>query len=107
MNPVAIRAVDPERDAAACAAIYAPYVEASAPSFRGACTERGGSCRSDRAGYGHAPLARRRARRGGAWLRIRLPAPGAARLSLGGGRLGLRCRDPTSPGRWGEPLRGP
>jgi len=33
MNPVAIRAVDPKRDAAACAAIYAPYVEASATSF--------------------------------------------------------------------------
>lgn len=33
MNPVAIRAADPERDAAACAAIYAPYVETSATSF--------------------------------------------------------------------------
>jgi L-amino acid N-acyltransferase YncA len=33
MNPVAIRAVDPKRDAAACAAIYAPYVEAGATSF--------------------------------------------------------------------------
>lgn len=33
MNPVAIRAVDPGRDAAACAAIYAPHVEASATSF--------------------------------------------------------------------------
>ena len=33
MKPVAIRPVDPERDAAACAAIYAPYVEASAISF--------------------------------------------------------------------------
>jgi L-amino acid N-acyltransferase YncA len=33
MNQVAIRTVDPERDAVACAAIYAPYVEASATSF--------------------------------------------------------------------------
>jgi L-amino acid N-acyltransferase YncA len=33
MNPVTIRAVDLERDAAACAAIYAPYVEAGAISF--------------------------------------------------------------------------
>jgi L-amino acid N-acyltransferase YncA len=33
MSPVAIRIADPLRDAAACAAIYAPYVEASATSF--------------------------------------------------------------------------
>jgi L-amino acid N-acyltransferase YncA len=33
MDRVAIRAVDSRRDAAACAAIYAPYVEASAISF--------------------------------------------------------------------------
>ncbi len=33
MNPVTIRAVDPERDAAACASIYAPYVESGATSF--------------------------------------------------------------------------
>lgn len=33
MKPIAIRAVDPERDAAACAGIYAPHVEAGATSF--------------------------------------------------------------------------
>ena len=33
MSPVKIRSADPERDAAACAAIYAPHVEASATSF--------------------------------------------------------------------------
>lgn len=33
MSPVTIRSADPERDAAACAAIYAPHVEASATSF--------------------------------------------------------------------------
>jgi phosphinothricin acetyltransferase len=33
MNPLAIRAADPERDAAACAAIYAPHVETGATSF--------------------------------------------------------------------------
>jgi phosphinothricin acetyltransferase len=33
MNRVVIRAVDSKRDAAACAAIYAPYVEAGATSF--------------------------------------------------------------------------
>jgi L-amino acid N-acyltransferase YncA len=33
LSPVKIRSADPERDAAACAAIYAPYVEASATSF--------------------------------------------------------------------------
>lgn len=33
MSPVTIRDADPKRDAAACAAIYAPYVEASATSF--------------------------------------------------------------------------
>jgi L-amino acid N-acyltransferase YncA len=33
MNPATIRPIDAERDAAACAAIYAPYVEASAISF--------------------------------------------------------------------------
>jgi phosphinothricin acetyltransferase len=33
MSPIAIRAADSERDAAACAAIYAPHVEASATSF--------------------------------------------------------------------------
>jgi phosphinothricin acetyltransferase len=33
MRPIAIRAVDSERDAAACAAIYAPHVENGATSF--------------------------------------------------------------------------
>lgn len=33
MSPVTIRNVDPERDAAACAAIYAPNVEGSPTSF--------------------------------------------------------------------------
>ena len=33
MSPVTIRAADPERDAAACAAIYAPYVETGPISF--------------------------------------------------------------------------
>ena len=33
MSPVKIRSADPDRDAAACAAIYAPHVEASATSF--------------------------------------------------------------------------
>jgi L-amino acid N-acyltransferase YncA len=33
LRPVTIRSADPERDAAACAAIYAPHVEASATSF--------------------------------------------------------------------------
>lgn len=33
MSPIAIRAADSERDAAACAAIYAPHVEAGATSF--------------------------------------------------------------------------
>jgi phosphinothricin acetyltransferase len=33
MSPVTIRDADPERDAAACAAIYAPHVEASPTSF--------------------------------------------------------------------------
>jgi phosphinothricin acetyltransferase len=33
MSPVTIRSADPERDAAACAAIYAPSVEANATSF--------------------------------------------------------------------------
>jgi len=33
MNPATIRSVDPHRDAAACAAIYAPQVEGSATSF--------------------------------------------------------------------------
>ena len=36
MSPVKIRSADPERDAAACAAIYAPHVEASATSFEAA-----------------------------------------------------------------------
>ena len=33
MNPVTIRSADAVRDAAACVAIYAPYVEAGATSF--------------------------------------------------------------------------
>jgi phosphinothricin acetyltransferase len=33
MKPVTIRSTDPERDAAACAAIYAPSVEGGATSF--------------------------------------------------------------------------
>jgi L-amino acid N-acyltransferase YncA len=33
LRPVTIRSADPERDAAGCAAIYAPHVEASATSF--------------------------------------------------------------------------
>jgi L-amino acid N-acyltransferase YncA len=33
LRSVTIRSADPERDAAACAAIYAPHVEASATSF--------------------------------------------------------------------------
>jgi phosphinothricin acetyltransferase len=33
LSPVKIRSADPERDAAACAVIYAPHVEASATSF--------------------------------------------------------------------------
>jgi phosphinothricin acetyltransferase len=33
LSPVKIRSADSERDAAACAAIYAPHVEASATSF--------------------------------------------------------------------------
>jgi L-amino acid N-acyltransferase YncA len=33
MEPATIRTVDPRRDAAACAAIYAPHVEASPTSF--------------------------------------------------------------------------
>ena len=33
MSPVKIRSADPGRDAAACASIYAPHVEASATSF--------------------------------------------------------------------------
>src|SRR5689334_472878 len=33
LRPVTIRSADPERDAAACAAIYAPHVEASPTSF--------------------------------------------------------------------------
>ncbi len=33
MKPATIRSADPHRDAAACAAIYAPHVEASAVSF--------------------------------------------------------------------------
>jgi L-amino acid N-acyltransferase YncA len=33
VSPATIRSADPERDAAACAAIYAPSVEASATSF--------------------------------------------------------------------------
>jgi len=33
MSPFIIRDADPERDAAGCAAIYAPHVEASATSF--------------------------------------------------------------------------
>jgi L-amino acid N-acyltransferase YncA len=33
MRPIAIRAADSERDAAACAAIYAPHIEAGATSF--------------------------------------------------------------------------
>ncbi len=33
MRPIAIRAADSERDAAACTAIYAPHVEAGATSF--------------------------------------------------------------------------
>ncbi|MEX2105650.1 MAG: arsinothricin resistance N-acetyltransferase ArsN1 family B [Solirubrobacterales bacterium] len=33
MSPATIRDADPERDAAACAAIYAPHVEGSAVSF--------------------------------------------------------------------------
>jgi phosphinothricin acetyltransferase len=33
MKPTTIRAADPERDAAACVAIYAPHVEAGATSF--------------------------------------------------------------------------
>lgn len=33
MEPARIRTADPDRDAAACVAIYAPYVEAGATSF--------------------------------------------------------------------------
>lgn len=33
MGPITIRSADPQRDAAACAAIYAPIVEGSATSF--------------------------------------------------------------------------
>ena len=33
MSPITIRDIDPRRDAAACAAIYAPHVKASATSF--------------------------------------------------------------------------
>jgi L-amino acid N-acyltransferase YncA len=33
LNPATVRSADPHRDAAACAAIYAPYVEGGAVSF--------------------------------------------------------------------------
>jgi L-amino acid N-acyltransferase YncA len=33
MEPMRIRGADPDRDAAACAAIYAPHVESGATSF--------------------------------------------------------------------------
>ena len=44
-----IRDAEPERDAAACAAIYAPYVEAGADLLRGARARRGGDGGPDRA----------------------------------------------------------
>jgi hypothetical protein len=33
LKPATIRSADPDRDAAACVAIYAPFVEAGATSF--------------------------------------------------------------------------
>lgn len=63
MTPVTIRRADPERDAAACAAIYAPHVEASATSFEAvAPTAAEMAARISRAGATHPWLV---AERGG------------------------------------------
>ena len=89
-----IRDADPERDAAACAAIYAPYVEAGADLVRGTCRpsaeEMAARIADSRAT--HPWLVAEDGRRGRR-LRLRLPPPRAPRLPLGGGRLRLRGRE--------------
>lgn len=61
---LSIRNADPRRDAAACAAIYAPHVEGSAVSFEERAPEAGEmTARIERYGASHAWLV---AERGGA-----------------------------------------
>ena len=97
----------PQRDAAACAAIYAPHVEGSADLLRGAGAERGGAGGADRALSarpipGSSPSATARSSAS--------PTPAStargAGLPLGGRRLRLRRRGRPRPGRGPAPLRG-
>ena len=55
-----IRDAEPERDAAACAAIYAPYVERTPISFEERPPDAARDGKPDRPLRGHPPLARRR-----------------------------------------------
>ena len=81
-----IRDADPERDAVACAAIYAPYVSDSVISLELVPPTDGGVPAADGAfltdpsvpGRGRRRPGRRRARR----LRVRRPAQRAGRLPL-------------------------
>src|SRR5215218_8870086 len=61
MSELTIRDADPSRDAAACAAIYAPHVEGSAVSFEERAPDTGElMARIERYGAGHAWLVAER-----------------------------------------------
>ena len=83
---------DPERDAAACAAIYAPHVEDGADLLRGAGARRGGDRRPDRAPRSDPPLARRRGARA-RWS----ASPTPARTARGPPTAGRSTSPSTSP----------
>ena len=93
MSAATIRSADPERDAAACAAIYAPHVEGGADLLRGAWrpTPAEFAARIERI-VGDPPLARRRERRRGGRLRLRLP-----RTARGPPTAGRSTSPSTSP----------
>ena len=82
MPELTIRDADPSRDAAACAAIYAPHVEGSAVSFEERAAGRGRDGGADRALRRDPPLAGRRARGRGGRLRLRDCLQRAPRLPL-------------------------
>lgn len=61
MSELTIRDADPARDAAACAAIYAPHVDGSAVSFEERAPDRGEmAARIERYGASHAWLVAER-----------------------------------------------
>ena len=104
LKPATIRSADPDRDAAACARSTRPTSRPAPPRSRRSRPSPRGVRRRGSRDVARPTLARRRARRRGGRLRLRLPAPLAARLPLGGRGLGLRRRGAAAPQGHGRAL---